>query len=428
MYSESISRVKYEDVNDSDIIFIGFFTFAAERGYELADYFIKNTNAVIVLGGLHVSMNHDEAINHCDYVMLGEGDDVIIPFIKAIQNKTKPHFPGFAWKENGVIHNTGKANPPESIDTIPNRSLIYRYMKMSGHSTVWPLVHASRGCPHNCDYCALVRHFGHRIRTRSPENVVDDIKYSIGFFEQRHNRIFKNLWITDDNFFANREWAMSVLRAIANANTGYSFNVQARYEVGFDDEMLELLRHAGFFELDIGIEFIDDASFETYHKKSSKMEIIEAIRNIRKHGISVRGLFILGSDHHKKGCGKQLADFVIDNHIQGVLIQCMYFTPGTPVYEKTKDRLIHQNWAKYNGNTVHFPKQLSPYELQLEHIDASRRIYSLRRLLYALVFEDPIHKILFIGEFFWHLSIRSDLRKELRNLRTLDSAKVSVQS
>ena len=27
-----------------------------------------------------------------------------------------------------------------------------------------------------------------------------------------------------------------------------SFNVQARYEVGFDDEMLDLLRQAGFFE------------------------------------------------------------------------------------------------------------------------------------------------------------------------------------
>ena len=36
-----------------------------------------------------------------------------------------------------------------------------------------------------------------------------------------------------------------------------------------DDEMLDLLRQAGFFELDLGIEFLDDASFATYHKKSS---------------------------------------------------------------------------------------------------------------------------------------------------------------
>lgn len=59
-----------DDVKDADIIFIGFFTYAAVRGYELADYFKKNSNAVIVLGGLHPSMNATEAVNYGDYVML----------------------------------------------------------------------------------------------------------------------------------------------------------------------------------------------------------------------------------------------------------------------------------------------------------------------------------------------------------------------
>jgi radical SAM superfamily enzyme YgiQ (UPF0313 family) len=287
---------------------------------------------------------------------------------------------------------------------------------MTGHMTVWPQVHASRGCPHNCDYCALVRHFGHKVRTRSPQNVVDDIKYSIDFFHKNHIRLIKDLWITDDNFFADREWAKAVLNAIIDSGIKYRFNIQARYEVGFDDEILDLLKKAGFFELDMGIEFIDDQSFETYHKKSTVSEIEDSIKNIQKHGLSVRGLFILGSDNQKKGCGKSLADFVIKNKIQGVLIQCMYFVPGTPSYEQNKDRLLHKRWDKYNGNTVHRPKNMTPYELQLEHIDASRRIYSFRRLVKALIFEDFVHKGLFLGEFLWHWSIRSDLKKELKNL------------
>ena len=98
------------------------------------------------------------------------------------------------------------------------------------------------------------------------------------------------------------------------------------------------------------------------------------------------------------------------------LIQCMYFVPGTPAYEKNKDRLIHRDWSKYNGNTVHYPQNMTPYELQMEHIDASRRIYSFRRLLHAIVFEDFVHKGLFIGEFLWHWSIRCDLKKELKHL------------
>lgn len=417
MYSESISRIPFHDLEDADIIFIGIFTFAAVRGYQIADFLKKRTKAVIVLGGLHASMNYREAVRHCDYVLLGEGDETILLFLQALKGEIPMDFAGLAYQKEGKLVCTGYPSPPETFETIADRNLVYRYQKMAGHNTIWPQVHASRGCPHNCDYCAVVRHFGHRVRTRTPENVVEDIRRSIAFFDKGHFRPLKDLWITDDNFFADREWAISVLNAIIDSKIHYRFNVQARYEVGFDDEMLSLLKRAGFFELDMGIEFIDDRSFQTYHKKSTTQEIEEAIRNIRRHGFSVRGLFILGSDDQKKGVGDQLADFVIRNHIQGVLIQSMYFVPGTPVYETHKNRLLHHNWSLYNGNVVHWPKQMTPYELQLEHIRASRKIYSWKRLLQALLFEDPFHKLLFAGEFFWHMSIRADLKKQLPYLR-----------
>ena len=285
----------------ADVIFIGIFTFAAVRGYQIADFLKKRTKAVIVLGGLHASMNYREAVRHCDYVLLGEGDETILLFLQALKGEIPMDFAGLAYQKEGKLVCTGYPSPPETFETIADRNLVYRYQKMAGHNTIWPQVHASRGCPHNCDYCAVVRHFGHRVRTRTPENVVEDIRRSIAFFDKGHFRPLKDLWITDDNFFADREWAISVLNAIIDSKIRYRFNVQARYEVGFDDEMLSLLKRAGFFELDMGIEFIDDRSFQTYHKKSTTQEIEEAIRNIRRHGLSVRGLFILGSDDQKKG-------------------------------------------------------------------------------------------------------------------------------
>ena len=163
---------------------------------------------------------------------------------------------------------TGYPCPPKNIETIPDRNLVYRYQKMAGHSTIWPQVHASRGCPHNCDYCALVRHFGHKVRTRSPENVVEDIRRSIEFFDKKHFRLTKGLWITDDNFFADREWAKAVLNEIIDSKIRYRFNVQARYEVGFDDEMLDLLKKAGFFELDMGLNFWTISLFRPITRKA----------------------------------------------------------------------------------------------------------------------------------------------------------------
>ena len=78
MYSEAISKILRTDVMDADVIFIGIFTFQANRGYQMARYFKKHTNAVVVMGGLHASMNYKEAVKYCDYVLLGEGDESIL--------------------------------------------------------------------------------------------------------------------------------------------------------------------------------------------------------------------------------------------------------------------------------------------------------------------------------------------------------------
>lgn len=90
MYSESISRLDMKDIKDADIVFIGIFTYAAVRGYKIASYLRKHTNATVVLGGLHASMNYKEAVRYADYVMLGEGDETILPLIKMIKSGKRP--------------------------------------------------------------------------------------------------------------------------------------------------------------------------------------------------------------------------------------------------------------------------------------------------------------------------------------------------
>lgn len=316
--------------------------------------------------------------------------------------------------------------------------LLYRFQAMAGHNTIWPQVHASRGCPHCCDYCALVAAFGRGVRTRSPENVVEDIRQAIAFFDQGHHRLAKVLWITDDNFFANRAWAIQVLNAIIASGIRYQFTIQARFEVGFDDEMLELLKKAGFIELAMGIEFLEDESFKAYHKESTYRQILKSVRNIRRHGLRVRGLFIVGADNHTVGVGKRLARFVIENHISGVLIQSMYFIPGTPVYETHKDRLIGApagqpskctpDWSRCTGKVVHYPEKLSPSQLQREIIDASRRIYSLPRLADALIHQRGIDRLLFLGEFFWQAWVRRQLKSELAWLSSLPASESRMVS
>ncbi len=424
MYSESISHINMNDVLDADIVFIGIFTFSANRGYELAEYIRRNSKACVVMGGLHATLCYDEASQHCDYVMVGEGDELILKLISAVKNSAHMDFAGIAYRRNGELIFTGNIEPAKDIDVIPNRNLVYNYKKMVGHSTIWPQVHASRGCPHNCAYCALVAAFGRCVRKRSPENIVEDIKAAIDFHHKDSNRFMDILWITDDNFFADRKWAISVLEAIINANIDYKFVIQARYEVGFDDEMLELLKRANFVELAMGIEFLEDEAFEGNNKKCTYDEIVRSVENIKKHGIAVRGLFIVGADNHTKGVGKRISDFVIKHGICGALIQSMYFIPGTLAYETHKDKLIHTDWSKYTGNVVHYPQLISPIDLQKEIIIASKNIYSFKRLIDAIINLRGSDRLLFCGEYFWQWDVRNKLKKEIRNLKKYPNAGV----
>ena len=90
-YSESISEIKWNDVFDADIIFISIFTFNANRGYKLARYIRRHSKALIVFGGLHATLNYKETAKYCDYVLRGEGDELIVEFTKeciTISSKT----------------------------------------------------------------------------------------------------------------------------------------------------------------------------------------------------------------------------------------------------------------------------------------------------------------------------------------------------
>lgn len=155
--------------------------------------------------------------------------------------------------------------------------------------------------------------------------------------------------------------------------------------------------------------------FDGLHATLNYMETI-----IQSHGIRTRGLFIFGADNHTAGIGERLADFVIKNNISGVLIQSMYFIPGTPVYETHKDRLIDRNdWSRNTGKVVHYPVIMTPAQLQREIIIASGKIYSFKRLVNAILHKRGLERVLFIGEYFWQKDIRTELRSELKYLESL---------
>jgi hypothetical protein len=108
------------------------------------------------------------------------------------------------------------------------------------------------------------------------------------------------------------------------------------------------------------------------------------------------------------------------HNICGVLIQGMYFVPGTPVFEQNESKLLHKDWSKYNGNIVHKTKNIPPDEMQQEIINASKIIYSFKNTVRVIFSKKTLEeKVLFIGEGFWHADSRKKLSREMKNIRKL---------
>lgn len=137
-------KVEPLDLNqEADLVGITAVTTTVQRGYELADHFRKR-GIKVVMGGMHVSCLPDEALEHCDSVVRGEAE-VLWP--KLLRDFEANQLKRMYAHENGL---PSLATLPE-----PNWELLRSKNYLSVH-----MVETTRGCPIDCEFCAVTSAFG----------------------------------------------------------------------------------------------------------------------------------------------------------------------------------------------------------------------------------------------------------------------------
>jgi bacteriochlorophyll C8 methyltransferase len=139
---------------DYDLVGITARTMNVTRAYEIADEF-RRRGKTVIMGGVHVSFNYDEAIQHCDSVVCGEAEnlwayvlqDVALGNLQPRYNATD--FPPV--KEVPVIdyERIFKASKRDKVDA---RKSIPIYM--------------TRGCPYTCTFCVTPNFTGRLYRVQ----------------------------------------------------------------------------------------------------------------------------------------------------------------------------------------------------------------------------------------------------------------------
>ncbi len=234
------------------------------------------------------------------------------------------------------------------------------------------VVHTSRGCPFQCDFCYNSSR-EHRYVNRRIEDVLADIRAT----GQRH------ILFIDDNFAGNRAWTRAFLERIRPMRL--LWNAAVSIDVAKDPELLDLMRDSGCRSLFIGFESISPASIGSVHKRQNRIgEYEEAVRAIHSRGIMINGSFVFGLDGDTPDTFRATLDWIVKNRIETVTSHILTPYPGTVLYDRMKEegRLLTDDLSQYNTAHVVFrPKGMTPEELYRGYLWIYRQVYSLKNII-----------------------------------------------
>jgi radical SAM superfamily enzyme YgiQ (UPF0313 family) len=342
-----------------DLALISTVNYTALRGYEIADIY-RQKGVYTVIGGLHASALPDEALAHCDTLVIGEGEEVFQKFLSDfIAGRPKKIYKA----ENPVDL---QKIPPARYDLIRNPK---RYNKMP--------VFATRGCPHSCDFCCFPNIYARQYRHKTVEQVIADIKKIISI----HPKPF--IHFCDENLLCDREFSKELLQAMIPL--GVPWECFCDIGIAADDELLALLKKSRCKDLLIGLETVNPKVMKDVDawKYEKLKRYREDIRKIQSHRLPVTGLFILGFDGDEEDVFDNVVDFISSAGLYDMDFAILTPIPGSNLYKRLKSegRIISEDWSKYTWTHVNFqPMKMTPVQLQEGLLKIFRR-FAKREML-----------------------------------------------
>jgi radical SAM superfamily enzyme YgiQ (UPF0313 family) len=335
----------------ADLVGISAMTAYVNRGYEIADAF-RERGVPTVMGGVHPSFMPQEALQHCDAVVVGEAELVLDRLLDDL--------------EAGEMRGTYKADTlhPMVGLRMPRYDLLKRNRYVNS-----TFVQTSRGCHQGCTFCAEPLMNGLKFRYRPVDEVVHEM-------ENCGSRLVS---INDADFFGTPERPKEVMRALKGRGIQWQAGVTSK--LAQDDRMLELAAESGCTMLSIGFESISRDTLRSVHKHVNKPEnFASLVEKVHSYGIMVFGLFMFGFDGDDTSVFEATARFNRENEYDACAYSVLTPYPGTLTWYEMKkaNRIVSFDWTKYDqGHVVFQPAQMSVEELRFGSDYAYESFYSL---------------------------------------------------
>ena len=346
-----------------DLVGITAMTHQAIRAYEIADNF-RERNIPVVMGGLHVSVMTNEALDHVNTVIIGEAEDIWPVYLEDFRKgKALPIY---------------KASQPFNLQKAPiSRYDLVKFDHYKNREKFFNFipVQATRGCPHDCIFCLVSQFYGKKPRLKKVEQVISEIDYLKSMNPE------SVILFADDNLFVNKKYAKNLLRELIPLKIKFVAQTDVRFAE--DDELLNLAYLAGCELVYIGFESINYESLEEINKNQWKQKQLNnyelAIERIQAHGIVTLGSFVIGFKNDTLKTFTDIKNFAVKNNIPGAFT-LLTPLPGTRLYHEleTEGRLHKELfWNKCDFYSLLFKHDyLTPKEAEKQLTWLHHEVYS----------------------------------------------------
>lgn len=282
-----------------------------------------------------------------DYVIKGEAEMTLQELLDALSAGSTAirHIAGLTFLSGNEIIHTPKRNVLQQLNTIPFPAWdlvdmhLYqqKWREKNGYFSL--NLTTTRGCPFKCNWCAKPI-YGNRYNSRSPQNVVEEIKLLLQNYQPDH------FWFCDDIFGLKPGWIKTFSELVQQEQLHFKFKIQCRVDLLLEENNIESLAKAGCETIWVGAESGSQKILDAMDKGTTVEQIHTATKLLKKHHIRPAFFLQFGYLGETKEDIAATKKMLLDLMPHDIGISVSYPLPGTNFYEIVKDQLqAKSNWT-----------------------------------------------------------------------------------
>lgn len=339
---------------------------------------------IIVKGAPFLTYNTNVIYEHpyISYVIMGEPELTLKEILDGVPDS---EILGICYQENfqGVKNELRPFN--EDLDSLPfpARHLVDNNIyRRPDNGKVQAVIKVSRGCPFHCFFCLASPVSGIKVRKRSAENIISEIKECV----DKYN--IKNFLFWSDIFNIDREWTLDLCRKIIESGLKITWSANTRADT-MDNEMAELMYKSGCRLVSIGVESGSQEVLNNIGKKITLDNIRNTVRVLKKNKIKIYNYFVLGLPWETEKTAEETIKFAIELDSNFVSFYTASPLPGTKFFAYALVNKLAEDGLNFDG--AYYIPAVRSHELSKErifeiHKSAVRRFYLRPKFILKTLF------------------------------------------